>query len=651
MILQALRQLAIAENLIPDPDFEYKSVSWRVSLGEDGTLVGIEDLRRNVNEGTNRKPRYEGKQILVPRQPIRTSGDLAFFLVDKAEYVFGIDPAGKRPPNELQLRAALFREQVEQCAEASRDPAVVAVADFLKRVAEDPSQIGSRLRQAQPSTSDLFAFRVGLGEDFVHLRPAVRAFWQRQRRAQPPGAEAFQCLVTGELVSEVGLFPLIRRIPGGTPSGVALVSYNVPAFESYGLRRNENAPISRTAAEQAATALNRLLHPAYPNPAEPGTTLRPRRVKLSKDTVFCFWASNLTREAASFLDRLPDLFQGENEDKVGESYRSIWRGRAVEIKDPSAFYVLTISGSQGRAIVRDWLETTLEQAARNLANHFQDLEVVRHARPRKGRPRSPAVPLQWLMRSLAAEGRAEPVPACLAAAFVRSAFNGLPYPFELLQRALVRARVEAGGHDWADAARRDARAALLKAVLNRRRRFHPQAAQRYQEVTSDMNPNHDSPGYALGLLMAVLERLQVVALGDIKASVVDRYFSAASATPRTVFVRLLKNAQHHARKARESDDRGARAAAFRCNRMIDHIAERFDVDPKRYPPRSTGLPAHLDLEQQGLFVLGYHQMRHWLWMTNEERAAWEAAHPDAPRPFRWLKEPEEEAPEPELLAS
>jgi CRISPR-associated protein Csd1 len=321
------------------------------------------------------------------------------------------------------------------------------------------------------------------------------------------------------------------------------------------------------------------------------------------------------------------------------------------LREPAAFYALTLSGTQGRAIVRDWFETSLSEVAGHLGQHFNDLRIVRHAKPKKGNPQSPAVPLRWLMESLAAEGRSEPVLGSLEAALVRSAFMGIAYPFQLLQRALVRARVESGRDDWIDAARRDARAALIKAVLNRRRRFDPQSASRYQEVTPDMNPNHDSPGYALGLLMAVLERLQTLAMGDVNASVVDRYFSAASATPRTVFVRLLKNAQHHARKARESDDRRDRAMALRSDRLIDSIADRFEIDRKRYPPQKTGLPAHLDLEQQGLFVLGYHQMRHWLWMTNEERRVWEADHPDAPPAFRWLKESAEAPTESETTVS
>ena len=145
--------------------------------------------------------------------------------------------------------------------------------------------------------------------------------------------------------------------------------------------------------------------------------------------------------------------------------------------------------------------------------------------------------------------------------------------------------------------------------------------------------------------MAALERLQQAALGNVNASVVDRYFGAASATPRAVFVRLLRNARNHARKAADSDSAAERGLAHRLDRIIDYFCSRFDIRRARYPYGVSGLPPHLDLEQQGLFVIGYHQMRHWLWMPKEERAAWEKEHPQVAAAFRHGKDapPEEPA--------
>jgi len=147
-----------------------------------------------------------------------------------------------------------------------------------------------------------------------------------------------------------------------------------------------------------------------------------------------------------------------------------------------------------------------------------------------------------------------------------------------------------------------------------------------------MDPSNRSEGYVLGQLMAVFERLQQLAIRDPNASVVDRCFSGASAAPKSVFVRLYKNARHHARKARDGDSAGF---AFRLERLIDELTSSFGLSEKAIHPEQNALPAYLSLEQQGLFVLGYHHMRRWLWMNKDERAAWEAEHPDAPRAYRW----------------
>jgi CRISPR-associated protein Csd1 len=181
-----------------------------------------------------------------------------------------------------------------------------------------------------------------------------------------------------------------------------------------------------------------------------------------------------------------------------------------------------------------------------------------------------------------------------------------------LQRAIERTRAEIGKSDWADLERRDARAALLKAVLNRRHRHSPADLK---EVTAMLDPTNTNPGYLLGRLMAVLERLQQVAINDVNASVIDRYFGSASATPKAVFTRLLKNARHHARKAKD-DERTAGTARW-LDRLLDEIASSFDA-------KHGGFPAYLALEQQGLFVLGYHHQRHWLWLSKEERERYAA---------------------------
>jgi len=617
VILQALYKLAEREGLMDDPDFEPKPVAWIVRVSSAGELLGIRGTHYTLPTEGKKKPRTVAKTFRVPRQPTGRAGIKAppCFLVDNAKYVFGLPTKGKSfPKEEGDEKSSWFRDLVVKCSAATGDEGTLAVHRLLEGVAQ------GRISVDLPDecrSNDLFAFELASDLDrFVHERTKVKEYWSHCRSsANSDKTTKLTCLVSGKPVGQSGLFPLIEGVPGANPSRIGLVSFNKSAFESFGWKGNENAPISRESAEACATALNRLLDPGYPDPHQPGQALPQRSLRLSADTAVCYWPSqesgeDFTSAFSGLLEARPEL--------VKEVYQSLWRGRLPDIDGQSTFYVLTLSGTQGRAIIRDWFESTVAKVARNLAQHFQDLAIVRNTPKPKDHDLKPQFPMTGLLESLAPQGDRERIPTPLIGQILEAALRGAPYPFSVLPRAIERARAEIGSQNadgldgYRAKERSDARAALMKAVLNRRRRFFPETTH-YKEVQPDMDPNNLSEGYTLGRLMAVLERLQQEAIDNVNASVVDRYFSGASAAPKTVFIRLLKNARHHVTKAK------------------DELASGFD-------PKRNGFPAHLDLEQQGLFVLGYHQMRKWLWMTKEERAEWENKYPDAPRPYVWAKD-------------
>lgn len=626
MILQALYKLAAREGLMDDPDFEPKPVAWLVRVSKEGELLGIRGTHYTLPGEGKKKPKHMAKTFWIPRQPTGRAGIKAppSFLVDNAKYVFGLPTKGKfLPKKEGEEKSRWFRELVAKCSIATEDEGACAVRRLLEAIAQ--GHISVTLPD-ECRSNDLFAFELASDSDvFVHERPKVKEYWVRCRSISTPDRSTkLRCLVSGKPIGESGLFPLIEGVPGASPSRIGLVSFNKSAFESNGWKGNANAPISREAAEYCATALNRLLDDGYLDPWQPGQTLPRWNIRLSADTVVCYWPSKESGE--EFTSAFGGLLEARPE-VVKELYQSIWRGKLPEIEDKSAFYALTLSGAQGRAIVRDWFESTVARVERNLAAHFKDLTIVRNTPKPKEHDLPPQFAMSVLLKSLAPQGDSERIPTPLIGELIEAALHGTPYPFSLLQRAVERTRSEIGNNDWTDLDRRDARAALIKAVLNRRRRFFPDTTH-YKEVQPNMDPTNLSEGYALGRLMAVLERIQQEAIGDVNASVVDRYFSGASATPKIVFVRLLKNARHHVTKAKDDDAKAG--FVFRLDKLIDELASRFD-------PKRNGFPAHLDLDQQGLFVLGYHQMRKWLWMSREERSEWEKAHAEAPREYLWSK--------------
>ena len=596
MILNALHDLAVRENLVGDPDFETKPVSWVIELRPDGTLIQIGDVRANANEGKMGKggkplkPKWVGKAMEVPLQPGRTSGDRAFFLVDKAEYALGLDPAGTRPSDKLAARLGLFLDPIRRCAQETGDSVAAAVAVFLNARLDGAN--GDVVRAKFPeeaAANDLFAFRVG-GE-FAHARTVARDWFREHYGRKPMKAtkNGARCLVTGEPAGKPSLFPLIKRVPGGTPSGNALVSFNVSAYESYGLSGNANAPVSQSASQQAAAALNRLLDYDAPGGL--------RRLNLSGDTAVVHWSTKHCDEAATFLDALNTSFSDEPQ-RVPEAFQSLFTGRPPEIGEDAPFYALTLSGTQGRVIVRDWFESTLKAVLANLARHFADVDVVRLTRPAKGKPDLPAIPLRRALDALAAPGREASVPAALAGLIWRAALKHEDYPASLLPRILLRERAEAGGDEWIDSARRDARVSLLKGLLIRR--FNLQ-------VEKTMNDDNTNAGYLLGRLLAVLEDTQRLALGKgLNATIKDKFYGSASATPAAVFPQLMDLFHKHARKARDSRP----GAVVNREKLVDAILAKLDPN--------AGIPVHLPLPDQGMFVLGYHQQRHALFNKPEQ---------------------------------
>lgn len=592
MMLQALYELAKREGLMADPDFESKPVSWLVRVDEDGRILCIEDNHQEVPGKGKKKPKRIAKPQVVPREPGRTSGEYAFFLCDKAEYALGKDPDERRPDEQLARRFALFRDKLQECAEETGDVAVCMVHKALTDVAEGKQRV--ELPEGCKG-NDLFAFVYAPDVDqLVSQRPAAHDWWKQRRGEKVAGRQpTHRCLVSGEACVPASKHPAVKRVPGGSTSGVAVVSFNAAAFESYGWKSSHNAPVSQAAAEACSTALNRLLDPTWPDPRNPGQTLPKRHLRLSANSVVCYWSRE---EQEGLADVFAGLLQADAE-QVAALYRAVWKGRRPAVTDTSAFYALVLSGAQGRATVRDWIETTVETATVNLARHFEDLALVRNCPPPKGTSHPEAIPFTVLLEALATHGKRENIPDPLVTAFLEAALQGTRYPVSLLQRSLLRFRAEIGRDGWIEKQRRDAQAAMIKAVL--RRTFQ-------REVTEAMNPEDTNPGYLFGRLMALIERMQQLALGDVNATVVDRFFSGASATPAAVFPRLLKNSRHHAAKAK--DDARSGVTAHWLERLTDEVTAGID----QFPP-------HLDLGQQGLFVLGYHHQRHALWTKKEKK--------------------------------
>ena len=173
-----------------------------------------------------------------------------------------------------------------------------------------------------------------------------------------------------------------------------------------------------------------------------------------------------------------------------------------------------------------------------------------------------------------AAGQTENLPPGLVGGRFQAIVFGGPFPRTLLARAVGRCRAERK-------VTRE-RAAILRAYLKRNLKW---------EVSVSLDKENRDPGYRLGRLLAVLERVQGAAQNNPNKTIVDRYYGAASTRPAVVFPRLIALAQHHLAKLKG----GAQSFYQKpLSEVMDGIAL---------------FRATLNLEEQGLFALGYYHQR------------------------------------------
>jgi CRISPR-associated protein Csd1 len=238
------------------------------------------------------------------------------------------------------------------------------------------------------------------------------------------------------------------------------------------------------------------------------------------------------------------------------------------------FYILGLSPNAARISVRLWHVSTVEEISARIGQHYRNLAII------KNYDEDPDTPSLWqLLRETAAQRDSRNISPVLSGQMMRALLTGTAYPQTILRAIINRIR--------ADRQINYLRAAMLKAYLIRNHKM---------EVTMSLDTASADPGYLLGRLFAVLERAQEEAIKGASATIKDRFFGAASATPGRVFPVLLRGAQNNIAKLRKSADTRGRAIHF--DRLISEIMDGINA----FQPT-------LRLEEQGMFTIGYYHQR------------------------------------------
>lgn len=562
MILTKLKEYADNRmgDVLPPAMYGKTSVAWWISLSPEGNYEGLVLLKT--------KEAKRGVATVAPHIG-RTVGVKPKLLADTGEYVLGIGRAASKPERVADCHEQ-FKQLIQSCAEATGESTVKAIFHFLT------TQELEKAKADLPKDFDpgeVVTFRVGdvIPADAAYKLHAVEAFWANYTSGE--GAEgnssnpSMTCLITGEEgIVEQRLPFLVKGLIGGQPSGTALVSANSPPFMSYGLQNSLTSPISRDAAERFTKALNSLIADER------------SRIYIGS-TVYTFW----TREAIKFnpfaLLSQPKL---EEIEALFKSLSTAQPASSLTESKVNQFYALALTANNARAVVRDWLETTIFTVQKKLQEWFRNQQIV-DPYGAVHRPLS----VYTLAASVYRDASKEMQPTA-PTALIRNALHGDRLPEELLVKLVRRNRTE---QDITYP-----RAVLLKLIFS----SHPTRKPMMTNMEQlNLNPDlegDDRKAYFCGRLFAVLESLQKAAIGSINASLADRYYGAASSTPNVALTPLMKLRQAHLAKLRKNKP-GV------CVAIEDRLMEIFS----NLPP--SELPKSLNLQQQGLFGLGYYHQR------------------------------------------
>jgi len=591
MILQALYDYYKRSDEVAPVGKELKEITFLIVIKPDGSFVRFEDTR---NENGN------GNKYLVSKSWGRTgTTPQPFHFWDNFSYILGFSNANlgiekevidnekrKKLEKEIAKNAKShkgFVDYVNQMKEQHpNDVDIQAVSLFY---CDNDDKLELLLRNSinwddiKRNLTKSLSFLIEGETEIIAAKERIIAYKNNEHDREENDKSI--CLVTGERCTPVATFTKIKL---GKFSDTKLISFQKDSgYDSYGKEQGNNAPISEDAEFKCSTALKKMLEYGSNNKFDIG------------NRTFVFWASSQSEEAKEVEESVFDLFHFSKDDdpdkgilKVKKAFESIYSGKSNFNKD-GWFYIMGIyPANKARIAVSYWSELPLKVFVGFILAHFKDMEIVCRFDNQN------YLSLYSILKAVTFErkifGEDSNLQPNLAESVVKSILQGLPYPFSLFSSCIRRIRAESGKEkDPIDTTR----AAIIKAYLNR--------IDNQQKINVMLDDKNTNQGYLCGRLFAVLDKIQDEA--NNQHSIRERYMNSASSTPAAVFATILNLSYHHSDKLNEG-----RKVWF--EKIKQEIVDKISSD---------GFPAHLDLQDQGRFFVGYYQQTQWFYTKKEEQ--------------------------------
>lgn len=568
MILKALYDYYNRCGNLPAPGMELKEIGFIIVISNEGKFIRFEDRRID---------KKSAQQFLVKKSVGRSSAPVANCLYDNSQYVFGY--SNKGDAQGMRKYFDVFKAKIKDIYEKHPDNKdMKAVYAFYQ---QDHSEIIKVMMQDilwddviknLNKKYSIFSFRIEGDMDIVASKKELMDLEMNENVAGQT-----YCLVTGKKANPVEV-TTATMIPGSQATA-KLVAFQVNSgYDSYGKSKGLNAPISEEAEFAYTTALNAMLSKDSRNKFMIGTR------------TFLFWASSDSDASKKTEESLFSLLGKSeiNEDDpnrriklVHDTFMSVYNGKLHANKDDK-FFILGLAPNSARIAVVYWSEVPLREFAGLISRHFDDMEIIDTRKDKK-----PYVGLHSMLGSVTLGGKSSDATPNLPDAVVKSIFQGLSYPISLFQACIRRIRAEQSVTI--------VRAAIIKAYLNRKSNNND------KKISIMLDKENQNQGYLCGRLFAVLDKIQEDANGI--HSIRERYMNSASATPAMVFSTILNLSSHHMEKLNNGKQ-------VYYEKLKQEIVSKLDAD---------GFPAHLSLQDQGRFFVGYYHQRQDFFTSREDK--------------------------------
>lgn len=591
MILQSLvdyYEILAEAGEISKPGYRIAKVSYALDLSENGELIAVLPLKNEEQRG--KKTKEVAQPLGVPEKRRNSSDVTPNFLCDDAAFTLGINKDG----NEKQKKRAkdAFYEYKKfhlkllsevECAEAK------ALCMFLNTWENQQKNLPETLMSKVEEIGDKenIVFRVGT-YGYIHKNEKIKSRWDEYYLNK--GCDKIgTCLVTGKEDYIERIHPKFN-VQGGT--NPALVSFDEEsvAYCSYGKdgMQGENAWIGKYAAFAYGAALNYLLADINHKQRYGDTTVVywAKSPKKIYGDIFGFSLSPTETSDELEVDK-------STEGQIKDVFEKTMLGKPIadDFEDgidlTTRFYILGLAPNVARLSVRFFMEDSFGNILNNIKKHYNDLEIEKATKEFR------YLPLWKLMEeTVSPMSRDKASSPLLSGAVLRSMFLGLPYPEALYNSVITRIRATQDDDDKHIKKITYGKVAIIKACLLRK--DNEGYREKYKEELSvSISEKSENTAYVLGRLFAALEKAQQDANPGINSTIKDRYFTSACATPGSVFPILLRLSNHHISKAEYGRV---------SERRISDLMEKLNID-------NNPFPAHLPLEEQGIFILGYYHQQ------------------------------------------